>query len=150
ADLVRSSQLIGIGGVRRIETRELRGGQLLTEVTVRVEQTLKGRLRTGKIVVTSPGGEIGDRTAWVYGAPSFATGERVLLFLKRTTEGRLRTNALALGKYHLDAASVAVPLARRTEPRLDSRHLGAFVTQLRALAAPVPQDKIQSGRAATQ
>jgi len=149
ADLVRSSQLIVIGGVRRIETRELRGGQLLTEVTVRVEQTLKGRLRTGKIVVTSPGGEIGDRTAWVYGAPSFATGERVLLFLKRTTEGRLRTNALALGKYHLDAASVAVPLARRTEPRLDVRRLGSFVARLRALAASDVQETMPSGRAAS-
>ncbi|TMA37200.1 MAG: hypothetical protein E6J83_16190, partial [Deltaproteobacteria bacterium] len=149
ADLVRTSHLIVVGHVRRIETRELRDGRLLTEAALAVEQTLKGRLRTGKIVVTSPGGRIGERSVQVYGAPSFAAGERVLVFLKRTPEGRLRTNALALGKYHLDPASVAVPLARRTEPRLDSRHLGAFVTQLRALAAPEPQDTMPSGRAAS-
>ena len=150
ADLVRTSHLIVVGHVRRIETRELRDGRLLTEVALAVEQTLKGRLRTGKIVVTSPGGRIGERSVQVYGAPSFAAGERVLVFLKRTPEGRLRTNALALGKYHLDRASVAVPLARRTEPRLDARHLGAFVTQLRALAASEPQDTMPSGRAASR
>src|SRR5438067_7245630 len=150
ADLVRTSHLIVVGHVRRIETRELRDGRLLTEIALAVEQTLKGRIRTGKVVVTSPGGRIGERSVQVYGAPSFAAGERVLVFLKRTPEGRLRTNALALGKYHLDRASVAVPLARRTEPRLDARHLGAFVTQLRALAASEPQDTMPSGRAASR
>ncbi|TMA57297.1 MAG: hypothetical protein E6J75_07930 [Deltaproteobacteria bacterium] len=149
ADLVRTSHLIVVGDVRRIETRELRDGRLLTEVALAVEQTLKGRLRGGKIVVTSPGGRVGERSAWVYGSPSFATGERVLVFLKRTAEGRLRINALALGKYHLDAASVAVPLARRTEPRLDARRLGPFVARLRALAAPEAQETIPSGRAAS-
>ena len=149
ADLVRTSHLIVVGDVRRIETRELRDGRLLTEVALAVEQTLKGRLRGGKIVVTSPGGRVGERSAWVYGSASFATGERVLVFLKRTAEGRLRINALALGKYHLDAASVAVPLARRTEPRLDARRLGPFVARLRALAAPEAQETIPSGRAAS-
>src|SRR2546428_1461974 len=79
ADLVRTSHLIVVGDVRRIETRELRDGRLLTEVALAVEQTLKGRLRNGQIVVTSPGGRVGDRSAWVYGSPSFAAGERVLV-----------------------------------------------------------------------
>src|SRR5439155_21676859 len=86
ADLVRTSHLIVVGHVRRIETRELRDGRLLTEIALAVEQTLKGRLRTGKVVVTSPGGRIGERSVQVYGAPSFAAGERVLVFLKRTPE----------------------------------------------------------------
>jgi len=151
ADLVRTSHLIVVGAVRRIETRELRDGRLLTEVALAVEQTLKGRLHRGKIVVTSPGGRVGDRSAWVYGSPSFSTGERVLVFLKRTAEGRLRVNALALGKYHLDAATVAVPLARRSEPRLDVRRLGPFVARLRELAASESdaQEAVPSGRAAS-
>ena len=46
-------------------------------VAVRVERTLKGRPR-GKLLLSLPGGRVPGRTAWIFGAPEFALGERVL------------------------------------------------------------------------
>ena len=144
ADLVRTSALVATGTVRRIESRELRDGRILTEVAVTLERAIKGRPRSRKVVVTVSGGMVGDRVVRVFGTPEFTQGEHVLLFLKRTPEGRLRTNALALGKYHLSADGMAV----RTEPSRDARPIEGFVANLSALAAADAGDDVASGRVA--
>ncbi len=144
ADLVRTSALVATGAVRRIEMREARDGRIFTEVTVALDRTIKGHPRGRKIVVTVPGGMVGDRVVRVFGTPEFAQREHVLLFLKRTSEGRLRTNALALGKYHLSADGTAV----RTEPTRDARPLARFLDDLAGLAATDPGDDVASGRVA--
>lgn len=149
ADLVRTSALIVVGTVRRIETLAVRDGRILTEVTLNVDRRVKGRLRGGKVVVTAPGGRVGDRLAYVFGAPEFTRGERVLVFLKRTAEGRLRTNALALGKYHLEAARDGRARARRTVPTSDLRHLDRFLARLDRLAAGQVAELVPSGRVHT-
>src|ERR1041385_2854678 len=74
--LVRTSALIAVGDVRRVEARRLPDGRIVTEVTLLVLRTLKGRLRNGKIVITEPGGRVAGRTAHVFGVPEFAVGER--------------------------------------------------------------------------
>ena len=146
ADLVRTSALVATGAVRRIEMREMRDGRILTEVTVALDRTIKGRPRGRKVVVTVPGGMVGDRVVRIFGTPEFAQGEHVLLFLKRTHEGRLHTNALALGKYHLSTDGLAV----RTEPSRDARPIDRFVADLSALAANDPGDEVASGRVAEE
>jgi len=149
ADLVRTSAAIVVGTVRRIQTVERRHGGIVTEVTVRVERRVKGRLRSAKVVVTAPGGRIGDHVVQVFDAPEFVRGERVLVFLKRGAEGRLRTNALALGKYRVEEAPDGRLLARRTEPSLDVRMLDEFVGGLEALGAGEPEETVGTGRVAT-
>lgn len=131
ADLVRTSAVVVVGAVRRIETQALRSGRLVTEVTLDVEQAVKGRLASRAVVVTQPGGRVPGRMAWIDGGPEFARGERVLVFLERTADGRLRTNGMALGAYRVGVDG----MARRALPRADVRPLRTFVGTLRALAA---------------
>ncbi len=148
ADLVRTSAAIVVGQVRRIESVERRSGAIVTEVTLRVERRVKGRLRGGKVVVTVPGGRVGERTALVFGAPEFVRGERALVFLKRGAEGRLRTNALALGKYAIEEAPDGRLLARRDEPSTDVRPLDGFLTGLDALVGGDGEERVGNGRPA--
>ena len=131
ADLVRTSAVVVVGTVRRIETQALRSGRLVTEVTLDVEQAVKGRLASRSVVVTQPGGRVPGRLAWIDGGPEFARGERMLVFLQRTRDGRLRTNGMALGAYRVGVDG----LARRALPRVDVRPLRTFLGTLRALVA---------------
>jgi len=148
ATLVHTSALIALGDVRRVEARALPDGRIVTETTILVARTLKGRLRTGKIVVTEPGGRVAGRSAVVFGTPEFSVGERVLVFLKRSAEGRLRTNALALGKYRVEAASPGGPVARRALPTPDVRDLDRFLAAIARLARDDAQELAPSGRVA--
>jgi hypothetical protein len=141
-DLVRSSALIVTGTVRGIESVALRDGRVLTEITLGVEQVVKGRSRRSKVVISEPGGRIGTTEVHVFGTPEFTLGEHVLVFLRRAPGRRLRTTAMALGKYRIDAAGVA----RRTVPTLDERRLDAFLAGLGALAAGEPVEDVESGR----
>jgi hypothetical protein len=146
ADLVRTSALVVVGTARRIESLALRDGRILSEITLGVERTLKGEVASGTVVVTAPGGSVGDRTVQVFGAPEFAVGETVLLFLRRAAGGRLRTTALALGKYHVDRQPGARARAWRTVPDLDVRDLDGFLADIGRLAASEPQERTATGR----
>jgi hypothetical protein len=148
ADLVRTSSLVVLGTVRRIESVAASGGRILTQVTLRVDRTAKGRLRRAKVVVTVPGGHVGDRAVHVFGAPEFTHGERALVFLRRGRDGRLRTNGLALGKYRVDHGPAGEALARRAMPTPDVRHLDRFLADVGVLAAGQPQETSDDGRVA--
>ena len=64
-----------------IKVRSLRSeGRVETEVTVRVRRAHKGDFET-RIRLRALGGEMGNRQMLVPGAPTFARGDEVLLFL---------------------------------------------------------------------
>src|SRR5207253_6366328 len=52
------------------------------------------------VQVHVPGGVLGDEATLLPGAPSFADGERVLLFLYRRGDGSFALNDLQLGAFH--------------------------------------------------
>jgi hypothetical protein len=133
-NLVATSDVIVVGRVRAITTAALDGGRVVTRITLGVEQALKGAAAGGSLVVTELGGQIGGRAVVVLGSPEYATGERVLAFLRRRADGSLETNALALGKYHVAPDADGVPQARRTVPQVDERPLAAFVARIAGLA----------------
>ncbi len=143
-DLVRTSAVVVMGTVRRIETLALHDGRLVTEVTIAVDAAVKGRLSSRRLVVTQPGGRVPGRLAWVDGGPELTRGERVVLFLQRTRDGRLRTNGMALGAYHVDGDRVA----HRMIPGPDVRALSPFLRRLRRLAAGEPARAERDGRIA--
>ena len=63
------------------------GDQLiLTQVTVEVDETMKGAHEAG-VVVTIEGGTIGDLTLDVSDMPKMTKGERAVLFLTNTPSG---------------------------------------------------------------
>ena len=132
--LVASSDAIVVARVGSITTVALEGSRIVTRIALTVEQALKGASTGGSLVVTETGGRIGGHAQVVFGAPEYATGERVLAFLRRRADGSLETNGLALGKYAVAPGAGGVPNARRTVPSVDERPLAAFVDRIAALA----------------
>ena len=100
-ELVRSSDVIVIGTVTRIEAAELADGAIATYVHVQPRDVIKGQSQVGSgvVVLREPGGVFGDRRDWLFGSPQFWVGEQDMLFLARNADGTLRTNSMALGKY---------------------------------------------------
>jgi len=75
--------------------------QILTKITLSVDQVLKGNLKKRRLTVTQLGGVVGDVEAWIDGNPQFTEGEKVLLFLERRANGGLRVLHLYQGKFSI-------------------------------------------------
>ncbi len=72
-----------------------------TDYVVEVEEVVKGDVLAGAVVVRVPGGEAeGGLEMRVSGAPRFAPGERVLLFLEPNRDGSYGVLHLFLGAFH--------------------------------------------------
>lgn len=112
-DLARSSVAIVIGTVTSLRGVQSSRNEIFTLVAVTVEQVMKGALSTPAITLKENGGMAGDREEVLFGGPHFEVGERVLLFLSTRRDGSLRTNHLALGKFHLEVDASGAPLARQ-------------------------------------
>src|SRR5262249_55188851 len=93
--LAEHSDLILLGHVEKIASR-WDGGKIVTDATVRVEQTVKGA-PTRAVVVSQPGGRVGDIVMRVLGGAEFHAGDRSILFLKQAGPS-LRVVGLAQGK----------------------------------------------------
>ena len=90
---------------RVVEVRTLRSdGAIETIAVVRVRRVHKGEVGR-RIQVRTLGGATRDRRMVVQGAPSFARGDAVLLFLYRD-EGDWRSVGMFQGVWHLDDAGV--------------------------------------------
>jgi PKD repeat protein len=95
--MVDRSDLVVIGRVTGAEAVEsTRGVWTLSEIAV--EQTLKGTPGNA-ITISEPGGSTGSRLTVVFGAPRYAPGERVLVFLVRDESGTYRTMDMIAGKF---------------------------------------------------
>jgi hypothetical protein len=80
AELAAEATAIAHGRVVRIETQQGDGGRVERIVTVQVFDYLKGGL--GNVVqLRVPGGTFGRYTTFMIGAPSFAQGDELVLFL---------------------------------------------------------------------
>jgi hypothetical protein len=98
--LLESSDAVIVGSVTAIESAFPESdGPVYTYIHVQPERVIKGPLGREPLVVREPGGAVGDRHEWIYGAPEFWVGERALLFLSRNPDGSLQTNSLSMGKY---------------------------------------------------
>jgi hypothetical protein len=99
AGVARSSDAVVRGTVISAAGRETAGGRIVTDVDVEVASAWKGAPeRIVRIVV--PGGSLGSIALRVEGAPTFAAGEEVVVFLAR--EGRAwRVSGYGQGKYRV-------------------------------------------------
>jgi PKD repeat protein len=75
-----------------------RDGRIVTETVVQVARTIKGNVPQ-TITVSELGGELNGRLTKLFGAPAFAEGEHVLLFLEAAPQGGYRTMDLYVGKF---------------------------------------------------
>jgi len=112
-ELAADSVATVIGTVQDINTVEAHDGDIFTLVRVAVEEVLRGDVPGPVITLKEDGGSIGGRNEVVVGTPHFDRGERVLLFLTTRHDGSLRTNHLALGKFHIETEASGMPQARQ-------------------------------------
>jgi hypothetical protein len=57
--------------------------RIYTEATLQVDEYIKGNSGSNSVVVTYPGGEVGDVGEWYSHMPSFKKDEEILLFAKK-------------------------------------------------------------------
>ncbi|MBI5708758.1 MAG: hypothetical protein HZC42_00385 [Candidatus Eisenbacteria bacterium] len=73
---------------------------IVTDVTLSIEESWAGDLAAGApLVLQVEGGEVGDIGIRSEHQPVFSPGEETVLFLKATSNARLRVNAVEQGKY---------------------------------------------------
>lgn len=88
-----------------------------TYVTLRVNEVLKGRIETRRIVIRQPGGEAAGRGSIIFGTPQFSPGEQVLLYLDTWPDGSLRVHQMFLGKFSIvDDPGTGLTYAFRDAP----------------------------------
>jgi hypothetical protein len=108
--------------------------RIYTDVTVRVNETLRGA--TGTLTLTQMGGVVDGARYTVPGSPEFKPGEEALLFVWRDPSGRAQVNGLAQGKFDIRRdPSTGARLVQRTLPGLavkDARSLSLVKSGERA------------------
>ena len=97
-ELVNQADLIVVGRVDNLNSYwNPEHSHIFTNVGVSVERVVKGT-PGGDVVVRAPGGTAEGITEWLSEAPSFAVGERALLFLKSEDQGVHSLASLRWGK----------------------------------------------------
>lgn len=121
--------------LQRSATTSEDGRRVFTLVDVEVSDTWRGSApRTVRVIV--PGGVVGNIGQRVEGAPAFAEGEEVVVFLHRAEAGGFRVAGLAQGKY-----SVAGPTATPDLSQL--RFVGRQVGPGERPAEPMPVAELE-------
>jgi len=89
-------------------------GHIYTYITLRVNEVIKGRITSRRIVIKEPGGQVGLRGSLIFGTPQFRRDEEVLLYLDTWNDGSLRVHQMFLGKFLItrDAASGKLAVTR--------------------------------------
>ena len=99
--LVRGSNDILVGTVESVRSYwDTSRQHILTDVTVRVSESLKGAAGA-TLTLTQVGGEVDGLRYDIEGSPRFTAGEEALLFVWRDARGRAQVNGLAQGKFDI-------------------------------------------------
>lgn len=122
--------------------------RIVTDVTIRVDEAVRGT-PAGTVVVTVPGGEVGDRGQAVPGAPRLAVDEDVILFLRAPLPARravhrvvglaqgaflvLDRNGIRTARQRFDATSFVGPGADSPVPEM---RVNDLLDAVRGLPAP--------------
>src|SRR5207302_7502339 len=97
-DLVDRSQAVVIATVRDSISHVRSDGYVVTDAHLAVEETLKGST-ADVITVSEVGGATADRITFISDSAVYAAGERVLVFLRRRSDGTYFTTSMAMGKF---------------------------------------------------
>jgi hypothetical protein len=80
---------------------------ILTRIDVRIEEVLKGSVQGERLSFSQIGGQVGEMAAAVGGTPSFAQGERVLLFLSKRQDKSLGISGMFHGKFIIETSEAS-------------------------------------------
>ncbi len=110
--MIDDSELIVHGTVLRSWSGWDRARQFIwTHYELQVSDMIKG-LPSVKLVVSEPGGIIGETAMQIAGAPRYEVGDEVVLFLNRTPIGYLRSCGWGQGKFGVSSVGGASPVVR--------------------------------------
>lgn len=146
SQLVTNADRIAVARVEKQEARWTSGrSAIVTQVTLRITQGLKGPLRAGeRVEVLREGGELEGTGMLVEGAAQFATGETVLVFLEQRGRGTW-TVGMAQGKLRIETRGGRRVLSRDLAGLHFSGRAPAPLTTLdavlRAIAALASQEQ---------
>jgi hypothetical protein len=102
----RGAQSVVVAAVEQVQARfalnEFGDRLIVSDVTLRIEETLKGP-RIGSAVVVVEGGTVGELTLEVSDLPAMHPGQRALFFLDRAPAGDHRPHGRGQGIVLLDA-----------------------------------------------
>ncbi len=103
-ELVLRAEHIVLAVARAKSSRYTPEGRIVTDVTLTVNETLKGDLQSGQdIVVTRLGGEIGEVAMLVEGAARFQTDRSALVFLRSApATGELQVVGMSQGLFRIE------------------------------------------------
>jgi hypothetical protein len=143
-ELAQTSDAIVHGTVRRVESRWSGDGRrIVTDVEIQVTEALKGQ--TGQagstVLVTQPGGRVGDIGQRVSGLAAFAPGEEVVVFLERRGKQAFRVSGMVQGKYQVQRtgdgkSAMAVPEPTGDALLLDPDSRQPTASSLRSMTLP--------------
>jgi hypothetical protein len=99
-ELVKGAKAIVVATAGDSAGRRAPGGWIETVTALHVDEAIKGPLAAGETIhVTELGGKLGSLGYFVPGSPTYAPGERVLLFLDTNARGEWVSKAMAVGKF---------------------------------------------------
>lgn len=140
-NLVLSSDAIITGKVLSIESRwDASKTNIYTDITIALNQTIKGDLGSNTIVIEQVGGKIGDKQVWLTGSPEFSVGEEVLLFLKANSEGVLHTAHMGMGKFSISQTSENKTVFRPSLDKSKVYNAQEYLQNIKELVAANPQN----------
>jgi hypothetical protein len=103
-DLARQSQSVVQGKVARTWSAWDNDHQVIwTHYEVEVSDSLKGPAQS-KLVVSEPGGTVGETSMLIAGTPVYEVGEEIVLFSEATPIGYARTCGWGQGKFRVSTA----------------------------------------------
>jgi hypothetical protein len=104
-ELAQAADAVVHGTVRRMESRWSGDGRrIVTDVEIQVTESLKGQ-PGATVLVTQPGGHVGDVGQVVHGLATFKQGEEVVLFLERRGPRAFRVAGMTQGKYQVQRSA---------------------------------------------
>jgi hypothetical protein len=123
-DLASKSQSVVHGKVMRTWSAWDNNQQMIwTHYEVAVSESLKGTAQ-GKLVVSEPGGTVGETSMLIAGTPVYEVGEEIVVFTEATPIGYARTCGWGQGKFRVSATQdgmrKVVASARRTVELVES------------------------------
>ena len=151
SQMARESELIVRGTVITVES-QIAGAGLSIEslITLQVAETIKGS-PTEQTVFRVPGGKVGRYRRVMVGAPEFAAGDEVILFLRGRAPALAMPYGLSQGVYRISrtrGAAVVTPAVLsgtgrvvRGDPTRQPLDPAAFVRQVQSALLPgAPSD----------
>ena len=142
--LVTEARVIVVGRVAGTDAQWTDGRRSIeTLVTIDVEQYLKGDMGRS-VTIRVPGGQVGPYLSLMPGAPRFAPGDQVVLFL--AGDGPTIPHVLALGQGVFRVVTDAASGARTVIPELLTAASAGAVAVVRGDPArrPAPLDRFSA------